>query len=249
MTESSPGSPWTVRGPATRRAAACWSNSATRSAGPRPTTRCGLSSSAARGRSSRPGTTWARGSQPPSASPPRARPASVLRRQRRGPARRGVPDAAGVALLLREHAPLAQPAQDHDRPGAGHGLRGGPDVDVVLRPHHGGRQCQLRRCGRNPAGDVRCRVLRPPLGVRSKESVNQSADNMGFYIASTPASACTRSTTPTGRNWTRTTTRSGRRSSVSCPGTRPRRCRQRSGGRPLIRHAAVGRERELQGYS
>ena len=35
----SPGSPWTVRGPATCRAAACWSNSATRSAGPRSTTR------------------------------------------------------------------------------------------------------------------------------------------------------------------------------------------------------------------
>jgi enoyl-CoA hydratase len=27
-------------------------------------------------------------------------------------------DAAGVALLLREHAPLAEPAQDHDRPGS-----------------------------------------------------------------------------------------------------------------------------------
>ena len=38
--------------------------------------------------------------------------------QRWHPGRRREADAAGVALLLREHPALAQPAQDHHRPGA-----------------------------------------------------------------------------------------------------------------------------------
>ena len=38
--------------------------------------------------------------------------------QRRHPQGRREPDAPGVALLLREHAALAEPAQDHHRPGA-----------------------------------------------------------------------------------------------------------------------------------
>ena len=45
------------------------------------------------------------------------------------------PDAAGVALLLPEHAAVAQPAQDHHRPGARDGVRGRPDADVGVRPH------------------------------------------------------------------------------------------------------------------
>ena len=39
-------------------------------------------------------------------------------------------DAAGVALLLREHEAVAEPAQDHDRAGERHGVRGRVDADV-----------------------------------------------------------------------------------------------------------------------
>ena len=38
--------------------------------------------------------------------------------QRRHPRRRREADAPGVALLLPEHAAVAEPAQDHHRPGA-----------------------------------------------------------------------------------------------------------------------------------
>ena len=79
------------------------------------------------------------------------------------------PDAAGVALLLPEHAAVAEPAQDHHRPGARFGVRGRAHADVGVRPHRGGRGHGLRRCRGHASGDVRHRVLRAPVGVRSAQ--------------------------------------------------------------------------------
>ena len=53
------------------------------------------------------------GSKEAIAERPGARPARVVLEQRRHPEGRRAPDAPGVALLLREHAALAEPAQDH----------------------------------------------------------------------------------------------------------------------------------------
>ena len=96
----------------------------------------------------------------------RARPAPVDHHQRRHPRGRRAPDAPGVALLLPEHPAVAEPPQDHRRPGPGDGVRRRPDAHVGLRPHRGRRQRVLRRRGRHPARHVRRRVLRPPVGVR-----------------------------------------------------------------------------------
>ena len=52
-------------------------------------------------------------------------------------------DAPGVALLLREHDAVAQPSQDHHRPGARDGLRRRAHADVGLRPDRGGRRRQF----------------------------------------------------------------------------------------------------------
>ena len=52
--------------------------------------------------------------------------------QRGHPQGRRVPDAPGVALLLREHPPLAQSPQDHDRAGARRRLRGRPHAALGL---------------------------------------------------------------------------------------------------------------------
>ena len=71
---------------------------------------------------------------------------------------------------------VAQSAQDHHRPGPRERVRGRPDADVVLRPDRGGRQCQLRRCGRHPARDVRPGVLRPSVGVRPSQGQGTAAD-------------------------------------------------------------------------
>ena len=115
----------------------------------------------------RPATTWARGSRIEERQPgPNQHP--TVADQRRHPAGRRAADAAGVALLLREHAALAQPAQDHHRPGARHGVRGRADADVGLRPDRGRRGRPVRRRRRHPARDVRRRVLRPPVGVRAR---------------------------------------------------------------------------------
>ena len=75
-------------------------------------------------------------------------PTSQDRRRHPGGGREA--DAPGVALLLPEHAALAQPAQDHRGPGAGHRLRRRADADVGLRPDRGGRQRRVRRRGRAP---------------------------------------------------------------------------------------------------
>ena len=40
--------------------------------------------------------------------------------------------------FYREHQAVAEPAQDHHRPGAGHGLRGRVDAHVGVRPDRGG---------------------------------------------------------------------------------------------------------------
>ena len=63
-------------------------------------------------------------------------PTSTRRRGINGGTREGAekPDAPGVALLLPEHPALAQPAQDHHRPGARRRVRRRPDADVGLRP-------------------------------------------------------------------------------------------------------------------
>ena len=66
---------------------------------------------------------------------PRAPPARDSPYQRRIPQGRRGADAAGVALLLREHPALALPPEDHDRPGARPRLRGRPHADVGVRPH------------------------------------------------------------------------------------------------------------------
>ncbi len=60
-------------------------------------------------------------------------PAPHLPVQRRNLRRGGVAQPAGVALLLREHQEMAEPAQDHHRPGARHGAVGRSDAGVVLR--------------------------------------------------------------------------------------------------------------------
>ena len=62
------------------------------------------------------------------------RPAPDAPPQRRDTRGRREPDAPGVALLLPEHAALAQSAQDHRRPGARRGLRRRADADVGVRP-------------------------------------------------------------------------------------------------------------------
>ena len=77
--------------------------------------------------------------------------------------------APGVALLLREHEALARPAQDHDRPGARHRLRGRAHAHVGVRPDRRGRERPLRRRRRHPARHVRPRVLRAPVGVRAAQ--------------------------------------------------------------------------------
>src|SRR5271156_2882918 len=41
-----------------------------------------------------------------------------------------IADAPGVALLLLQYLAVAEPAQDHDRPGAGDRLRSRPHADV-----------------------------------------------------------------------------------------------------------------------
>ena len=82
--------------------------------------------------------------------------------------RLGAADSAGVALLFGEHPALAQPAQDHHRPGTGHVPGGGADAGLVLRPDRGCRRNRVRRRGRSQAGHVRFGVLRPPVGVRAR---------------------------------------------------------------------------------
>ena len=73
-------------------------------------------------------------------------------------------DAAGVALLLPEHAAVAEPAQDHHRPGARRRVRGRPDAHVGVRPHRRRRGHDLRRRRRHPPRHVRRRVLRATRG-------------------------------------------------------------------------------------
>ena len=51
----------------------------------------------------------------------------------------------------------------------GHGVRRRAHAHVGVRPHHRGRRRPLRRRGRDPARDVRGRVLRPSLGVRAAQ--------------------------------------------------------------------------------
>ena len=70
----------------------------------------------------------------------RARPAPHDHHQRRHPQGRRGPHAPGVALLLPEHPALAEPAQDHRRPGARHGVRRRAHAHVGVRPHRGRRR-------------------------------------------------------------------------------------------------------------
>ena len=62
-------------------------------------------------------------------------PTSTRRRAINGGTREGAEksDAAGVALLLPEHAAVAEPAQDHHRPGSWRRVLGRTDADVGVR--------------------------------------------------------------------------------------------------------------------
>ena len=107
----------------------------------------------------------------------RARPAPDVPDQRRHAQGRRDADAAGVALLLREHEAVAEPAQDHDRAGPRHRLRRGPHAHVGVRPHRRRRRRALLRRRRHPPRHVRRGVLRAPVGVRSAQ--DQGADAHG----------------------------------------------------------------------
>ena len=84
--------------------------------------------------------------------------------QRRHPQGRREPDAAGVALLLREHPPLAQPAQDHHRPGARRRLRRRPHADVGLRPHRRRRRHRASPTSSAPASACAASSTSPTRG-------------------------------------------------------------------------------------
>ena len=107
----------------------------------------------------------------------RARPAPDVPDQRRHAQGRREADAAGVALLLREHEAVAEPAQDHDRAGARHRLRRRAHAHVGVRSDRRRRRRALLRRRRHPARHVRRGVLRPPVGVRSAQ--DQGADAHG----------------------------------------------------------------------
>ena len=106
---------------------------------------------------------------------PRPQPAPDPGDQRRHPQGRREPDAAGVALLLREHPPLAQPAQDHDRPGPRRRLRRRAHAALGVRPHRRRRRHPVHRRRGHPPRDVRRRVLRPPVGVRPPQGQGAAA--------------------------------------------------------------------------
>ena len=99
----------------------------------------------------------------------RARPASDEGDQRRHPQGRREPDAPGVALLLREHPALAQPAQDHRSPrctatvyAAGLMLMWACDL-IVAR-----RRRRLRRRGRHPARACAASSTSPTRGSSAR---------------------------------------------------------------------------------
>ena len=88
-------------------------------------------------------------------------------RQINGGTRKGAEsaDAPGVALLLREHPALAQPAQDHHRPGPRRRLRRRASCcmwacDLIVAAD----DATLRRRRRHPPRHVRRRVLRATRG-------------------------------------------------------------------------------------
>lgn len=74
------------------------------------------------------------------------------------------------------------------------------------------------------------RIARVPTmaALLIKESVNQTQDNQGSTTRSTPASACTSSTTATGRGRTAAASRSPTRPTGCRTGARPRRSSRRS---------------------
>ena len=119
-------------------------------------------------------TTWAR--RTPSAERSRG-PTSTRRTAPTARTRKGAeqPHAAGVALLLPEHAAVAEPPQDHHRPGARHRVRRRADADVGVRPHRRRRRHALRRRRRHAARHVRRRVLRAPVGARAAQDEGADA--------------------------------------------------------------------------
>ena len=105
-----------------------------------------------------------------------AEPALHAQDQRRDAQGCREPDAPGVALLLREHASLAQSAQNHHRAGARRRVRRRPHAPVGLRPHRLRRGHTLRRRRGDPPGHVRDGVLRPPVGVRPAQGEGAAPD-------------------------------------------------------------------------
>ncbi len=85
------------------------------------------------------------------ARPPRPGPALVLHVHRRHQGRGRIPIPPGVALLLRQHPPLAEPAQDH--------RRRGPRQRLLRRAHaHLGMRSDRRRRGTQFADVVATRL-------------------------------------------------------------------------------------------
>ena len=100
-------------------------------------------------------------------------------------------DAAGVALLLPEHAALAQPAQDHRGPGPGHRVCRRPHAHVGLRPDRGGGE----------------RAASPMWSAPGSACAGSSTSGTrGSSVPARPRSSCSpgtpsTSTRPTGWAW------------------------------------------------
>ena len=111
--------------------------------------------------------------------------------QRRHPQGRREPDAPGVALLLREHEALAEPAQDHDRPGARHRLRRRPHAHVGVRPDR-----RVRGRARSPTSSA----------PGSACAASSTSPTRGSSVRARPRSSCSPATPstsrrPTGSAW------------------------------------------------
>ena len=102
-------------------------------------------------------------------------------------------DAPGVALLLREHPPLAQPAQDHHRPGPRRRVRRRPDADVGVRPHRRRRGHHASPTSSAPGSACAASSTSPTRGSSARARPRSSCS---------PATRST-STRPTPSAWSR----------------------------------------------